>query len=81
MFVRVSSKGNPLDSQLKRQKLNQNKRARGRQCKLFAENGSCRFGSNCKYAHVPGAKAGEDVSDRVKQEAAEQEEQQEQTAE
>jgi hypothetical protein len=49
----------------KRQKLNQNKRSRTRQCKIFAETGSCKFDVGCKFAHVPGAKAGEDVSARL----------------
>lgn len=60
-----SSKNAALDDQSKRQKLNQNKRSRGRQCKQFAETGSCRFDKGCRFAHVVGAKAGEDVSDRI----------------
>ena len=29
------------------------------------QTGSCRFNDSCKYAHVPGAKPGEDVSARA----------------
>jgi hypothetical protein len=46
-------------------RLNQNKRSRTRQCKFFAETGSCKYDKACKYAHVVGAKAGEDVSARM----------------
>jgi len=49
----------------KRAKTNQNKRSRYRACKTFAANGSCPYGDNCKYAHVVGAKPGEDVTQRV----------------
>lgn len=41
-----------------------------RQCKIFASAGSCRYGDACKYAHVEGAKAGEDVSVQLAARAA-----------
>ena len=44
---------------------NQNKRTKYRACKTFAEEGSCRYGETCKYAHVAGAKAGQDVSEQL----------------
>jgi len=67
-------KASQPEEQVKRAKLNQNRRSRFRACKLFAESGACRYGDNCKYAHIVGTKPGEDVTEQVlakeKEEAA-----------
>lgn len=37
-----------------------------RQCKFFGATGECKFGDNCKYAHIPGLKAGELVPEHMR---------------
>ncbi len=44
---------------------NQNKRTKFRDCKNFADTGSCSYADTCKYAHVLGAKPGEDVTEKL----------------